>query len=69
MCEGTNILEFLTHIVVAYFLFWESGFDRIIVKITLFYGILKIKKFYFSSISKTFQKSKGQLISKREQIF
>ena len=39
------------------------------MKITLLYGILKIKEFYSSNISKTFQKSKAQPISKRELIF
>ena len=40
-----------------------------IAKITLYFGILKIKESSFSSILKTFQKSNGQLIYKTELIF
>ena len=40
-----------------------------IAKITLYFGILKIKESSFSSILKTFQNSNEQVISKRELIF
>ena len=53
--------------MVAYHFFlsiYRLCFDIITVKILLLYGILKIKEFYFSAISKTFEKSKNQVIYK-----
>ena len=62
MCELTIILRSFTYIMVACCLFlvnlktlfWYNKFQN-----QFLYGILKIKQFYLSSSSKTFQKMLG----------